>query len=360
MFQDSIYKNRILKLKEKLNPNTLYLVSNPSHIKYLTGFEFLVPNEREAFFICDKNISTLVHSSFSPICNFNFISYLSGTFPSQLKSHLEKIIQKTGCYQIYFDDKTLFVNELNEISSIPQIQTKVFPTDFVSDQMIIKEPEEIVLIKKACKISKEVFNEVRKQIKQGITELEISELIQEAFKKNGVGELAFPSIVAFGANSAMPHHQPSNKKLKNNDVILIDMGAKYKNYCADMTRTFWFGDKPSEQFKNIEKIVLDAYNKSLQITKEHSSKKTLSRDIDNAARTHIINQGFGDNFIHTTGHGLGLDIHEYPSLNWSNTAKIYNNMTITIEPGIYLEGKFGYRYENTILTTKKGAQELTK
>lgn len=360
MFQEHIYSNRINKLKEQLKPNTLYLFSNPSHIAYLTGFNFMVHSEREAFFVCSDKISALVHTSFSPVKNFNFLENIPGTFPLQLQQHFEKFIAETGSKSLLYDAKTLFVAELDAIKNIKKLKTEPIMDNPIVKIVSQKDKEEISLIKQACKITKNVFELVKPQIKIGITELEIAKLIKTEFENNHIHELAFPTIVAFGANAAKPHHQPSDTTLEENTSVLIDMGAKLNGYCADMTRTFWFGENQSDQFNKIEKIVLDAYNLALQECQKHGQKNVQAQHIDNAARVHISNQGFGDNFIHTTGHGLGLDIHESPSINWNNHDPILQSMTITIEPGIYIEDDIGYRYENTILVTPDGAEVLTQ
>lgn len=359
MFQEKVYSKRLNNLKEKLEPDTLYLISKPSHIEYLTGFRFLVPSEREAFFVCDKNNASLIYSSFSPISNFEFLNYYPGTYPSQLKENIEKILSINQIKKIMYDNKTLFVNELDALNSITDIETHTIKSNFIDELIMIKDKNEIELIKQACEITKNTFEIVKSKIKKGMTEIEIADLIHFEFEKNNIKQSAFPTIVAFGANCALPHHQPGNDVLEEDTVILIDMGAKYQNYCADMTRTFWFGNNPSGQFIKIEKIVLDAYNNARSVAKEYINKKVLAKDLDNAARVLISNQGFGDNFIHTTGHGLGIDIHEQPSLNWQNPIQIKENMIITIEPGIYIEGEIGYRHEDTFVTTKEGIEILT-
>ena len=124
MFQEQIYLNRINKLKKKIKPNTLYLFSNSSHISYLTGFNFMVHSEREAFFVCSDKTSALIYTSFSPVSNFIFLEKLPGSFPNQLKKHLEKIVGKTGTKRLLFDDKTLFVNELNAVNEITELKTE--------------------------------------------------------------------------------------------------------------------------------------------------------------------------------------------------------------------------------------------
>lgn len=360
MFHEAVYSDRINKLKSKLEPNTLYLFSNPSHIAYFTGFQFLVPSEREAFFVCSDTIATIIHTSFAPINNFNFLEYMSGTFPSQIKYHLEKIIRNTSIKKILYDAQTLYVAELDSLGLINDLSLGQIEADMISQIMRVKDKDEIALISQACKITFDTYTAVHNQLQVGMTELEVSQLINSEFKNRGITELAFPTIVAFGMNAAKPHHQPGDEKLENNSVVLIDMGAKFSDYCADMTRTIWFGNAPSNQFKKIEKIVQDAYTKAVQKLANYTKETVLTKDVDNAARIHISNQGFGDHFIHTTGHGLGLNIHEAPSLNWQNSDPILKNMAITIEPGIYIEGDFGYRYENTILTTKDGYEILTR
>jgi Xaa-Pro aminopeptidase len=360
MFQEHIYSNRINNLKKKIKPGTFYFFSNPSQISYLTGFNFMLHSEREAFFVCSDKVSALIYTSFSPVKNFSFLENIPGIFPNQLKQHFEKLVLDTGIKKLFYDNKTLFVAELNAIEEISELKTAPITDNPLVNIMSKKEPEEIDFIKKACQITHTTFEVVKSKIKVGITELEISQQIKTEFEKNNIYELAFPTIVAFGENAAKPHHQPSDKTLEENTVILIDMGAKLNDYCADMTRTFWFGENKSDEFKKIEKIVLDAYNLAFQECKKHSNQAVQAQSIDSAARAHISNHGFAEKFIHTTGHGLGLEIHESPSINWNNHDNIFPGMTITIEPGIYIEGDIGYRYENTILVTIDGAEVLTQ
>lgn len=360
MFPESTYKNRVTKLQQKLEPNTLYLFSNPSHLTYFTGFQFLVPNEREAFFVCSQNTATLIHTSFAPLSELSFLDFLAGTFSSQLKTHIEKLLQKTGANTLMYDAETLFVSELHALTEINSMTTKPMLSSLVNDTIMQKEQAEIEKIKQACKITARVLFQTQQNLQVGMSELEVADLIATELKKNGSRQLAFPTIVTFGAHSALPHHQPSAKKLENNTVVLIDMGAKIDGYCADMTRTMWFGDSPSALFQKISQIVESAHSQALETLEKHAKKTIQAKDVDNAARTHIMNQGYGEHFIHTTGHGLGLDIHEAPSLSWKNFDHILPHMTITIEPGIYLQDEFGYRHEDTILVTKSGYENLTK
>jgi len=410
---NNTFQNRINKLQKKIENNQSILLSSSSDIAYYTNFNFLLPEEREAFFYITKNSASLIYTSFSPIGNYPFLSYLKGSYPNQLANHIEKIIDKEKIKEILIDPETLFVAELNAIQDkvsgeakdgVPEhkfkdIKINNYDASLIQNFRNIKEPMEIDQIKKACVITALVIEEIKNELFEGITEHETKIKIDRLLEKHGAEDLAFPTIIAFGSNSALPHHQPSDKKLENNMAVLIDMGTKAAGYCSDMTRTFWFGKNPSEKFQEVETIVRDAYQAAFdrlnnrftineaanggsanekpasneeknEIMKAEKTTVaitattnvvpiTKAKDLDNAARTYISNKGYAEKFTHTTGHGLGLTIHEQPSISWSNVTEIYPNMTITIEPGIYLEGEFGYRFENTVLVTEDGAIELT-
>ncbi len=382
---NNTFQNRIIKLQEKIENKQSILMSSSSDITYFTEFNFLLPEEREAFFYITKNSANLIHTSFSPIGNYPFLSYLKGSYPSQLAGHIEKIVDREKIETILIDPETLYVAELNAITEKFK-DLKINNCDELLIQKFrnIKESVEIEQIKKASIATAIVIDEVKNELFEGITEYETKVKIDRLLEKHGADGLAFPTIIAFGSNSALPHHQPSAKKLENNMAVLIDMGAKVGGYCSDMTRTFWFGDKPSDKFKEIEIIVRDAYQAAFEKLKNRTNgenrpvnenmpadfvaalenvsstpARLQAKDIDNAARVVISNKGYAEKFVHTTGHGLGLAIHEQPSISWSNVTEINPNMTITIEPGIYLENEFGYRYENTVLVTEDGAIELT-
>jgi Xaa-Pro aminopeptidase len=358
---NKIFKNRTNKLQNEIKNNQSILLSSSSDISYFTNFNFLVPEERESLLFITKNSVNLIHTSFSPINNYSHIKYLKGSFPNQLANHIDKIIKEENIEKILIDKNTLFVAELNAIKDKINILIEDYETTLIQNFRNTKEISEIDKIKKACEITSQIMTEIKDTLKPGITEIEVKKLIKKSFESYGADQLAFPTIVAFGQNSALPHHQPSSAKLDNEMPILIDMGARFDGYCSDMTRTFWFGENPSKKFLEIQKVVRAAYREAFKklTGKLKMSSKIRAKDIDNAARVLISNKGYSQNFIHTTGHGLGLSIHEQPSISWSNKTEIVPNMVITIEPGIYLKGDFGYRYENTVLVKENGASELT-
>lgn len=358
---NSIFKNRTGKLQKKIIANESVLLSSSSDITYFTNFNFLVPEEREAFVFITKASVNLIHSSFSPVDDYEHINYLKGSYPNQLANHLDKIIENEKIDKILIDKETLFVAELNAIQDkLPKMNIEDYDSTLVRDLKNIKEPGEIAKIKKACRITALVMQEIKNKLHEGITELEVKKLIRRLFEDSGTDELAFPTIVAFGKNSALPHHQPSEKKLEADMPVLIDMGAKFEEYCSDMTRTFWFGENPTKKFLEIEGVVKSAYRAGFEkLGSKATSPSIRAKDVDNATRMIISNKGYAQKFIHTTGHGLGLSIHEQPSISWSNKTEIVPGMVITIEPGIYLKGEFGYRYENTVLVGESKVIELT-
>lgn len=399
MFNQNTFQLRTQKLQKQISTGQLLLISSSSDIAYLSNFEFLVPEEREAFLAVSKNSVNLIYSSFSPIDDYSYINYMPGTFPNQLAENLVKIAKTERVDKLLIDKETLFVKELEEIKKLlPDLKIEELDPKILAGLRFTKEEKEVESIKQACQITAEVLKSVQSELRAGLPEIEVKKMIDKEFNSRGVEELAFPTIVAFGENSALPHHQPSEKKLEKEMVVLIDLGGKVNGYCADMTRTFWFGEKPSNKFLEIEGIVREAYQAVAGVVNanlEGSGGKsggaesggagsggaesggggsggaesgaesgknltTTAKNLDNAARTLITNKGYGENFIHTTGHGLGLSIHEQPSLSWKNSTEIKPGMVITIEPGIYLEDEFGYRHENTVLVAPPGLKELTK
>jgi len=356
------HKQRLHRFQQHLKSQEAALVSKPIDIHYLTGFPQLAPTEREAFLLIKPKKSFLFHHSFSPILsNKTWLTNIP-------KTNLENIVLNLrNTKKLLLDEHTLTVAEFNQLKKLTNCSFEALTQHWIWQQRTIKEPPEIKLMKQAGKIAYKVFTEIRQQLKVGMTEQTVAnKIIQLILKKQAIGQ-AFPTIVAFGKNGALPHYQPGTVKLKPETPILLDFGANVDGYYSDMTRTIWFGKQPSKKFLQVEQVVQKAYEQTLLKLKNRRTKSTTknqpveltAKDLDGAARGVIANHGFINQFIHTTGHGLGLEIHEPPSLFWQNDALIKPGMIITIEPGIYLPGEFGYRHENTVLVTNKGAKILT-
>ncbi|OGS11312.1 MAG: hypothetical protein A2234_07325 [Elusimicrobia bacterium RIFOXYA2_FULL_58_8] len=219
----------------------------------------------------------------------------------------------------------------------------------------VKEGAEVEALRKSCRIAARAFGIVKPRIKTGRTELSVYRELEDTMQAMGAKGNSFSLIVGFGPNSAMPHHETSERKLKNNEAVLLDYGCVYDNYCSDITRTYFHG-KPSDEFKKVYSIVAAAQKAGLAAVKAG----VKARSVDAACRNHISDAGYGQYFIHGTGHGIGLEIHEFPRLNTTFDAVLRPGMAVTVEPGIYLHGKFGVRIEDSVLVTRTGCDILTR
>ncbi len=211
--------------------------------------------------------------------------------------------------------------------------------------MAVKNEYELSCIKKACEIAEDAFLEVLPEIKAGMTEKQVAALLEYKMRLLGANGIAFDTIVAFGAHAAVPHHVTSDRKLNFGDEILMDFGCRVNGYCSDMTRTFLFGDDGKhEEFKKAYQAVLKAH----MLVKENLQSGMTGKQADEIARGYLTEKGYGELFTHSLGHGIGLNVHEYPYLSARGEDKLSDGMVFSDEPGIYVEGTFGIRIEDTI------------
>lgn len=206
-----------------------------------------------------------------------------------------------------------------------------------------KSASEIKSISTAIKRSENAYRNTLKEIEKGISEIELSEILEQNFKRQGLSSPAFKTIVAFGENSAKPHHEPSERKLLKGDLVLVDFGGVFSGYCSDITRTIGF-ETLDEKWTKIYQIVKRAHEETVNSI----NADTKFSEIDSTARKVISDAGFGDLFIHRVGHGLGISVHEEPYLIPGNLEKISEGTVFTVEPGIYVRGEGGVRIEDTM------------
>ncbi len=216
-----------------------------------------------------------------------------------------------------------------------------------------KTEEEISYMKKAAEIADETFYEILNVIDEGMTEKEIAAHIDYVMALKGSEKPSFDTICVAGVNTCMPHGVPSDYKLKKGDFITMDFGATYKGYHSDMTRTVALGDL-TEEMALVYEVVHIAQGET---QKEIKAGKT-AKEIDTLARDIIKVNGYEEYFVHGTGHGVGLKIHEYPNISSRSEAVLEEGDVVTVEPGIYLPGKFGVRIENTVIVRENGAESL--
>ena len=216
--------------------------------------------------------------------------------------------------------------------------------------MAIKTEDELANIAKACEIAEDAFNLLLPEIKEGMTETEVAALLEYNMRKLGAQGVSFDTIVAFGAHASVPHYETGTTKLQFGDPILIDFGCKVNGYCSDITRTFLYGDDGKhEDFKKAYNAVLTAHN----LVKEKLVSGMTGTQADAIAREYLKEQGYGDLFTHSLGHGIGLNVHEFPSVSPRGENVLVDGMVFSDEPGVYEAGKFGIRIEDTV-TLKNG------
>ena len=224
----------------------------------------------------------------------------------------------------------------------------------VEDLRIVKDPGEIDWIRRAGKLTVEVFEEVREKIRPGVRESDLAAEIEYRMKRKGAEGAAFETIVASGERSAWPHAMASAKLLKENDLVIVDLGAILGGYAADMTRTLYLG-KPSARVRTLYNKVREAQERATQVARVGR----LTGDVDAAAREALARRKLEQYFTHSTGHGVGLEIHELPRVSRGDKRRLRPGYVITVEPGVYLEGFGGVRIEDTVLVTDGEPEVLT-
>jgi Xaa-Pro aminopeptidase len=225
----------------------------------------------------------------------------------------------------------------------------------VWDLRKVKDEKELELMRRAGELTGEGMKAAYETIKPGVKEIEAAAEIEYAMRKRGSWDAAFDTIVASGARSAFPHGGCTEREIRRGDLVVVDIGASYQHYCSDMTRTLSAG-KPSEKQKKLYEIVKNAQEKAFQTIKP----KEKAEEIDSAARKVIVDAGYGEYFVHGLGHGVGLEIHEPPTLSPESKEKLAIGNVVTNEPGIYLIGFGGIRIEDSVLVQKGEAEKLTK
>jgi len=245
-------------------------------------------------------------------------------------------------------------------------KTRLKPMSRLIEELrMVKDPAELTSIKKAAELTDAGVKAAVEFIKLGVREFEVAAELEYAMRRMGSEGVAFDTIVASGVRSAFPHGGTStepllaggctDRKIREGEFIVLDVGARYKNYRADVTRTFMIG-KPSPKQKKIYEVVKEAQQKAFETMKAG----VRARDVDAAARKLIEKAGFGKYFVHGLGHGVGLDVHEAPTLNTQSKERLKIGNVVTDEPGIYIVGYGGVRIEDTVLVKKEGAERLTK
>jgi len=267
---------------------------------------------------------------------------------------LNEAIADFGVTTLGYEEEYLTVAELQTYES--KLEAKLMPYNRkISSFRIVKEDWEFQLMRKAQEITDKAFAEVVTRIKPGMTEKELQAELIYCLYKNGGDGLAFDPIVVSGPNTSLPHGVAGDRVIREGDFITMDFGALYKGYCADMTRTVAVG-YATEEMKKIYETVLAAQKAGIAA----SRAGVTGKQIDGVARQVITDAGYGEYFGHGYGHGLGLEVHEAPSVSVGGVDPMPVNTICSAEPGIYLPGKFGVRIEDVVIFGENGCEDITK
>ena len=271
-------------------------------------------------------------------------------------SAMEWLVQRRTWRRIGFDAAHVTFSERNAFAKgLRSGAARLVQAPPVIEQMrAIKDAEEIARIRAACHLGAALFDRLLEVACPGITESEVAGELEFAARRLGADQMSFPTIIASGSRSALPHGRASNAALPLRGFVVCDFGVILAGYCSDMTRTFHLG-RPTKQareayeaVRNAQQAALDAVKPGINVGK-----------VDDAARKWLHKQGLGEFFTHSTGHGVGLEIHESPRIATGQQETLRRGMVVTIEPGVYLAGKFGIRIEDTVAVTDSGCEILT-
>ncbi|MBE8830693.1 aminopeptidase P family protein [Enterococcus hirae] len=342
---------RVEKLRKKMQEENLdsFLITSPYNLRYLTNFTgttgLAVITLEKAFFITDFRYT---EQAAAQAQGFEIIKNVGPIF-----EEVADLVQKEGLRELGFEETTVSFLEYSVLEEI--IDAQLIPiSGMIEELREIKDEEEIAIIEKACSIADLAYDHILKMIQPGMTEIEVANQLDFYMRSLGASGVSFETIVASGLRSAMPHGVASKKIIEQGDLVTIDFGCYYEGYVSDMTRTFAIGD-PGEQLKEIYQIVLEAQLAVLEVAKPGVTGKQL----DAVARDYITKHGYGEAFGHSTGHGIGLEIHEGPNVSVRAEKQFVPGNIITDEPGIYLPGIGGVRIEDDLLITSDGNRVLT-
>ena len=326
------------------------LIEKPSNCYYLSGFTgegMLLVLPDQAHILTDSRYTEQAERQ-APGCAIRAIGGGVGFFDLVHES-----VKQAGLTTLFIEQDHVTMDAFAKMrEKLPGLAFE--KVNGVPEQLRrVKDEEEVAALRQACDISCRAFEYICGVIAPGITERDIRLQLENKMYELGAEQLAFDTIVASGPNGSLPHAVPGERKVQKGDLVTLDFGAKYRHYCADMTRTVAVG-KPDSEMEAIYNIVLEAH---LAAESAYAPGKRCA-DCDRIARDLIAKAGYGAHFGHGLGHGVGIDIHEAPSMSFRSDDTLEKGHVVTVEPGIYLPGKGGVRIENSCLITETGSESF--
>ncbi|MGA8296864.1 MAG: Xaa-Pro peptidase family protein [Acidimicrobiales bacterium] len=347
--------SRIGRLRERLEEEHLggLIVTSMSNVRYLSGFSgstamLLITSSRVVFLTDgrykDQSAAQLEQAGVDA-------DVVVGKNAEQMKA-LERGTSSLKQVGLESEDATwAFATQLSK-----ELKPETKPTSKLVEALrVVKDAGEIARIERACDIADIAFAQTKERMKSGITEAEFAAELDFEMRKRGAESVSFATIVGSGPNAALPHSQPSNRAIGEGELVVIDFGATFDGYHSDMTRTVCIGEP-----EGVAAAVLDAVAASQRAGMLAVKAGVVAGDVDRACRDSLAEAGYAEAFTHSTGHGVGLEVHEAPSVAHQSEDVLEKNTVITVEPGVYLPGETGARIEDTVVVTSSGCRPLTK
>ncbi|MCX7927559.1 MAG: Xaa-Pro peptidase family protein [Candidatus Omnitrophica bacterium] len=339
----------ILTELEKLSLDGILILSN-ANIAYLLNY----PSRESALLIFPERNYFLTDGRYKEEAQQKLSAVKVVEIKTSFGQVVKELCERHKIKNLGFEEKYLRVDQFLALRRILKRKIRLKPiAGIVETFRQRKDKDEVSLIEKSADIAVKAMQYAAHLIKPGIKENEVAAELERFIRYQGA-QVAFPIIVASGSNSAFPHHLTSERKLQRNEPVLVDLGADFKGYKSDLTRVFFLG-KINHSMKRIYEIVLAAQKQAFSAV----SPYRLAEEPDKAARNYINKMGYGQFFCHSTGHGIGLEVHEEPKISKRQLTKFMPGMVFTIEPAIYLPKKFGIRIEDMILVTEEGGKVIS-
>ncbi|WP_058307474.1 M24 family metallopeptidase [Gracilibacillus massiliensis] len=344
--------SRVDKLKKVLKEESLdgLLITSAINRRYITGFTgtagVAIITADKSYFITDFRYTEQAHDQ---VTDFEIVEH-----KGPIHQTVADIVKSLNITNIGFEKNDLTYALYEQYHNV--INVEFIPTNGLIEKLrLIKDQDEINILKEACKIADDAFEHILQYIKPGVKEIDVANELEFFMRKKGATSSSFDIIVASGYRSALPHGVASSKEIKSGELVTLDFGALYKGYSSDITRTVAVGEI-SDELETIYQTVLEAQIKGVEGLKAGMTAK----EADALTRDHIDQKGYGSYFGHSTGHGLGLDVHEMPALSFRSSETLSSGMVVTVEPGIYVPNVGGCRIEDDMLIREEGSERLTK
>ncbi|WP_067728086.1 M24 family metallopeptidase [Oceanobacillus damuensis] len=342
---------KLKKLRNKLKLNKLdaILITSPINRRYITGFTgtagAAIISQTDATFITDFRYT---EQAAEQATDFSIVEH-----KQLIEDGIADQIKAMGINHLGFEKDYVTYTQFENYNK--KFGVELIPVSGLIEEIrLIKTSDELNIMKKAAKIADDAFEHIQSFIKPGVKEIDISNELEFFMRRQGAISSSFDTIVASGFRSAFPHGVASEKEIGNGELVTLDFGALYEGYCSDITRTVAVGEISSE-LREIYDIVLEANLRGVNGIKPGMT----GIEADALTRDYITEKGYGKNFGHSTGHGLGLEVHEGPGLSYRSDKILETGMVVTVEPGIYVNGLGGCRIEDDIVITDTGNERLT-